>query len=605
MAVDVEINVVAIDNASGTLGGLGGALGNLGNIVTGIKSAFDLVGGAIDAAVGFISPFIDSASESEQAVARLEGVLKATGGAAGLSSQQLQDMADSLQNTTRFSDETILAGESLLLTFRNIGAETFERAVPAMADMAEIFGSVDSAAMQLGKALNDPVAGMGALARAGITFSDEQKEMIKNFMETGDVASAQNIILSEVEAQVQGLAETMGNTFAGKIDIFMNKLDSLKELIGGPIITVFGGWLGTLTDFIDSPAVQGIITFLDTFNSRLEGGLPAFSALGMTFVTNSGYFKDFGFALMGIQEAIDKSGWFTPEFWASVKEAVGSFFSDFSHWFESTTGIELSMSGIGEALVNAVKGIDWTGISQALAAGMSSIDWGWVGNQLATGLGYLAIAIGTIISEIDWGALLSSIGNALVDLIAGLFGFIDWEDMYNSALVGFRYVGNAIVDGLKTGLQEAWNNFYYLPKTLFDNFVTSIKILLGISSDSTVFKQIAHDIVGGLISGFNSAWSTLMTIARTALADFAALFGIDLGTVLGTGAGTLGGGTATHVGPGGTTSTTTGGTSGSVINNYYGPVYFGSAGEPGAYYDCPSPHPLVAASGNQLVTSGF
>ena len=53
-----------------------------------------------------------------------------------------------------------------------------------MLDMAEIFGSVDSAAMQLGKALNDPVNMMGALTRAGVTFSEEQKEMIKNFVDS-------------------------------------------------------------------------------------------------------------------------------------------------------------------------------------------------------------------------------------------------------------------------------------------------------------------------------------------------------------------------------------------------------------------------------------
>ena len=66
------------------------------------------------------------------------------------------------------------------------------------------------------------------------------------------------------------------------------------------------------------------------------------------------------------------------------------------------------------------------------------------------------------------------------------------------------------------------------------------------------------------------------------------IFGIDIGTSTG---GTVGGGTATGPSAGGGSSS-----SQEVNNYYYGPVYFQGAGEPGSYYDCPSPNPFVEAS---------
>lgn len=527
MAAEVEIVANFTDNASGGLSGFGASLGNLGNIVTGIKSAFDLVGQAVDAAVGFFQPFVDSAAESELAVAQLEGVLRATGGAAGLTSQELQDMANALQNTTRFSDETILAGESLLLTFRNIGEEAFQRAVPAMVDMAEIFGSVDSAAMQLGKALNDPLNGLGALTRAGITFSDAQKEMIKNFVESGDLASAQAIILGEVEAQVNGLAEAMGDTFAGRWDIFQNKLDTVRETIGGALLPL-------LTDMVNV----------------FESMLPVIQEWGDM-----------------LAQAIS-SGDFT-QVVTRIQEVFGS--------------------------------IDWENVSQTIADGIASIDWGRVGNIIAEGLGQLAIIIADVIQQIDWGALLGSIAQAVADLISGLFGFVDWNDMITSAAAGFRYVGQQIVQALWAGLQYEWAIIEQMFFGRFNSLINGVKAILGISSPSSIFAEIGRNIVQGIIGGFQAAWETLMDIAGNALSAFFDLFGIDLSSVLGggssaSGLGTAGGGTA----PG--SGTTTGG-SGSVVNNFYGPVYFGDMSSIG--YDCPSPNPLVSASANQLVATGF
>jgi hypothetical protein len=44
------------------------------------------------------------------------------------------------------------------------------------------FGTAESNATQLGKALQDPIKGITALNRAGITFTEDQKELINIFV---------------------------------------------------------------------------------------------------------------------------------------------------------------------------------------------------------------------------------------------------------------------------------------------------------------------------------------------------------------------------------------------------------------------------------------
>jgi phage-related minor tail protein len=88
----------------------------------------------------------------------------------------------------------------------------FDRATKAAIDLAAAgFGSVETNAIQLGKALEDPIKGLAALGKSGVTFTAEQKELIKTLVETGDVASAQEIILKAVEMQVGGTAEATAN----------------------------------------------------------------------------------------------------------------------------------------------------------------------------------------------------------------------------------------------------------------------------------------------------------------------------------------------------------------------------------------------------------
>ena len=182
--------------------------------------------------IAFLTSSVSAALESENAMADLQATIASTGGAAGLTAEQVADMAANLQDMTAFEDDAIIKGQAMLLTFTNIGEKTFPRASMAMLNMAQKFGSMEAASVQLGKALNDPIQGVMALRRVGVMLSDEQEAQIRHFMDINDIASAQGVILDELDKEFGGLAEAMGKTNSGQMAQFKNNLDDLQEKLG-------------------------------------------------------------------------------------------------------------------------------------------------------------------------------------------------------------------------------------------------------------------------------------------------------------------------------------------------------------------------------------
>lgn len=200
------------------------------------------------AALGVAS--INAFDKQAKAIAQVETGLKTTGNAAGFTSEQLQKMASELQNNTLFGDEEILQGATAqLLTFTNIAGEQFGRTQQAALDLAtRLDGDLKSASIQLGKALNDPVANLSALSRSGIQFSKEQKATIDALVKTNRLAEAQTIILDELEKQYGGSAAAAAK--AGK--------GSLTQL---------GNILGDVTEDFGRLILEGIQPFIDKVKS--------------------------------------------------------------------------------------------------------------------------------------------------------------------------------------------------------------------------------------------------------------------------------------------------------------------------------------------------
>ena len=174
---------------------------------------------------------------AQEVQAQLAAVLESTGGAAGVTAEQANTLADSLSKVTRFDDEMILSAESMMLTFTSITKDVFPDAIQAALDMSTAMGTdLNGSVLQIGKALQDPIAGLTALRRVGVQFTDAQEAMIKKMVEAGDTMGAQKFILAELTREFGGSAVAAGQTFAGQLDIMKTQLGNVKEQIGGALL---------------------------------------------------------------------------------------------------------------------------------------------------------------------------------------------------------------------------------------------------------------------------------------------------------------------------------------------------------------------------------
>lgn len=198
----------------------------------GIVAAAVTAGGLAVLAAG-LKKVTDYAGVQEEAEATLAAVLKSTGQAAGYTLNQLKKMASGLQAVTTYGDETILSGMGILATFKQVGNEAFERATMTAMDMSTVMKQdLKSSMVLVGKALNDPVKGLSALTRVGVTFTNQQKEQIKALQESGNLYGAQNILLEELESEFGGAATAATTIFKGALAQLSNTWGDMLESMG-------------------------------------------------------------------------------------------------------------------------------------------------------------------------------------------------------------------------------------------------------------------------------------------------------------------------------------------------------------------------------------
>lgn len=188
-----------------------------------------------------------------KSVAQVEAGLRSTGGAVGFVSKELQDMASALQSNSLFGDEDILKNVTAqLLTFTNITGKAFEGAQQVVLDYASRTGrDLMGTSVMIGKALNDPIAGLSALGKAGVQFTDEQKAVIKSLVDGGDAAKAQAIILKELETQYGGSAAAAAAAGMGPMQQLKNSIMDTTEAFGEIIVEALNPFIGKLKELTE------------------------------------------------------------------------------------------------------------------------------------------------------------------------------------------------------------------------------------------------------------------------------------------------------------------------------------------------------------------
>jgi hypothetical protein len=266
--------------------GLSGIEGLAGGVIGGVLAggAIGLLSGAVQGLNNFRKESIELSRTQAAAEAQLSAAIRSTGGVAGLTANELKAQASALQDVTNFGDEATIAAQAQLLTFTKIGSTVFPQATKAILDLAtRMDGDLKGATIQVGKALNDPIAGLSALTRSGIQFTDQQKEQIKTLTETGNIIAAQTIILKELENQFGGSAEAARKADGGNIAL-ANSFGDLQEELG-EVFIAFGKTFNTAETGIKIIGfLQERIKTLQQVVAFAGAGISAFgSIIGQTF----------------------------------------------------------------------------------------------------------------------------------------------------------------------------------------------------------------------------------------------------------------------------------------------------------------------------------
>ncbi|MCA1570793.1 MAG: hypothetical protein LC798_10850 [Chloroflexi bacterium] len=240
--------------------------------------------GAAAATVGLVkglARFVGDARESARVGKLTAQIIKSTGGAAKVTAAQVDALATSISNKTGRDDEAIQSGANLLLTFKNVrnevgrGNDIFNQATASAVDLAAAgFGSIESASKMLGKALNDPIKGMAALGRAGVTFTAAQEKQIKALVKAGDVLGAQRLILAEVQSQVGGAAAATA-TAGDKMRVAFS---NLGEKIGTALLP----YLDRASEYMTAKLLPAIDRALPTLAGLGRAAVTVGTSLGPT-----------------------------------------------------------------------------------------------------------------------------------------------------------------------------------------------------------------------------------------------------------------------------------------------------------------------------------
>lgn len=325
----LSINIIAdaaqaragFQEAEKAAGGLQTQLTNVGKAVVG---AF-----ATQAVFNFAKSAITAAEESQKADERLRNIAQSMGlfgSEVNTVVERLAEYASTLSRLTGVEDETIKLTQAKLMTFGQLAATAgeiggaFDRATVAALDMAAAgFGTAESNAVQLGKALNDPIKGITALNKAGITFTADQKAVIESLVDTNRIGEAQALILAEIERQVGGTAAATV-TESDKMKIAYGEL---QESIGNALLPAFNSIVSAITPVVDafgklpagvqtSIAVAGLaFTAFKSLSTSMQGlGMAASTAnkaLGAVGVVLAGAVAIYSIYNKGKQEAIQNT----------------------------------------------------------------------------------------------------------------------------------------------------------------------------------------------------------------------------------------------------------------------------------------------------------
>ncbi len=498
MARKLEVQIVgdasslqrALGKATNTSNKFGGSLKTLGKVAAvGVGGAF--VGLGLALKNGY-----EEMAEAQKVAAQTGAVLKSTGGSANVTAKEVDSLAQSLSRMSGVDDEAIASGENMLLTFTNIrnevgkGNDVFNQATATLLDMSTALGTdMNKSAIQLGKALNDPVKGITALTRVGVTFTAGQRAQIKEMVAAGDAMGAQKLILAELNKEFGGSAKAAGETFPGQLAKLRNSFDEVTAKLTQallPYLERFVDWLNQ-----NMPTIQRVIT------TTMDTIIAVVAAVAPVIGTLIGWFQ--------------RLANFSRAHWAEVQAAAQRVIA----WYQ--TNIAPAIQNV----VNAIKAI-WDRFGADIL-NILQRSFGVIRTIIQTTLGNIASVIQAFLAILrgDWGKAWSEISEipgrtlrGVVNVIRGLFGL--W-------LAAAKALAGAIIQGLTAGLAGVAG---VITSALSGAAAAARNLAVGVG------QAIIGGVVDGLSGLFNAVKNKAESMIKGALSSLNPFSPVEHGGVI-------------------------------------------------------------------------
>lgn len=305
----------AAPKGSGFFGGMLQAASGflLANVVGAIGSQLgDLASGAMD-----------DARNTQQLMAATETIIKNTGGAAGISAQEVADLASSLSDAagqSLFGDDQIQGAENVLLKYKELKG-IIPGVTKLSVDMAQSLGKDPAAAAEfLGRALQKPFDAAAKLAKEGIVLNDEQKKTLLAFKATGDTAGAQAFLMEQLNSTYAGSAQAAAKAAGGSVQ-FKARMGEVAEGLATAALPILDKLAGLLNDYV-APAIELLAKWI---GDNLPAGIQIASDAIDTVI---GWLTKAGGSSDGLSQTIQTlSDYWTDTLWPALQK-VWQFIQD-------------------------------------------------------------------------------------------------------------------------------------------------------------------------------------------------------------------------------------------------------------------------------------
>jgi len=533
----------AIEGVGSKASSAGGGFNALQSIATGAfmaigAAATNLAGAALSKIGDFITGSIQEAADWNKVIAQTEAVVKSTGAAAGFTAQQFAEMAQDMSATAGnsiFSDDAILGAENVLATFTQIQGTSFKGATQAILDISQAMGTdLQSSALQVGKALNDPVTGISALSRVGVSFTEDQKALIKSMVEVGDVAGAQQVILAELSKEFGGSAAAAVDTFAGQQLVLSEQFKDVQQSLGESLMPVLMRF-GAFAQEVAVPAVQDLVNVLINFIDGVDWPGVMSSIGGVTdALYDFIYGTDWQGGIDGISAGLDSFlGFISPittalsSLWATAQPILAQLYNAIVNQVASpqVQSQLQTMTTIFTLLANILVGVVALAINGMRVQFQAFYDvftivWPYVQTalnlwmQLMAPLQTMVVVALTAISQLLKGDFLGAwdtVKTAVMTFVGTVTTAV--QGMVTSVLIAVGTmmvslasqalsIGSSIASGIARGISNGASAIVSAAMGAAQSALDAAKKLLGIASPSKVFAdQIGYQMSAGMAAG--------------------------------------------------------------------------------------------------------